>query len=216
MLGAAWVFQLADWLPASPAEAVSPVSRPGFGDATPALIALVLLFSLGWLVLRPALLGRDRESEPIQPATAAVALSLVLSVETLLVWAANPFAALLLVPAVHLCLLAAFPEQPSRGLLLAGTIGALALPAIALAYYGVELDLGLHVGSYLLLLVSSATNSLATGILCALVAGSLVSSVLIAVRAGGRADGGDITVRGPTGYAGPGSLGGTSSAMRPD
>ena len=216
MLGAAWVFQLADWLPASPAEAISPISRPGFGESAPALIALVLLFALGWLVLRPALLGHERGTDPMDPSIAAVALALVLSVEVLLVWAANPFAALLLVPAAHLCLLAAFPERPSRALLLAGSIGALALPVIALAYYGAELNLGLHPGSYLLLLVGSATNSLATGVLCALIAGSLVSTVLIALRAGGRTDGDDITVRGPIGYAGPGSLGGTGSAIRSD
>jgi hypothetical protein len=213
-LAAAWVFQLADWLPASPGEAISPISRPGFGESAPALIALVLLFMLGWLVLRPALLGHERATDPMRPSTAAVALALVFSVEVLLVWAANPFAALLLVPAAHLCLLAAFPERPSRTLLLAGvSIGALALPAIALAYYGVQFDLGLHVGSYLLLLVTSATSSLATGVLCALVGGSLVSTVLIAIRVGGRPGDDDISVRGPVGYAGPGSLGGTSSAL---
>ena len=60
-LGAAWIFELVDWLPADPGAAISPISKPGFGESAPALIALVLLFALGWLVLRPALLGHDRE-----------------------------------------------------------------------------------------------------------------------------------------------------------
>src|SRR4029079_4652175 len=113
-----------------------------------------------------------------------------------------------------LCLLAAFPETPSRPLLICGTVlGALLLPLLALIYYGTQADVGLHVGSYLLMLVASATSSLPTAVLCALIGGSLVSTVLIAMATDGRRGREDITVRGPTSYAGPGSLGGTKSAI---
>lgn len=211
---ATWVFQIAGWLPQSSAEAISPLSKPGFGETAPALVALVLLFTLSWIVLRPAVLGHDRDIGP-PGSSAAVALSLVLSIELLLVWAANPLVALLLVPAAHLCLLGALPESPRRALLIAGmVIGPLLLPVLALVYYGQQFDLGFHVGSYLLMLVTSATSSLPTAVLCSLIGGSLVATVLIALAAGGRRERDEITVRGPVSYAGPGSLGGTGSALR--
>ncbi len=213
-LAASWAFELAGWLPTSPSEAISPLSKPSFGEVAPALVAIVALFALGWLVLRPALLSAGAASGRPTGSMPAVALSLVFSVELLLVWAANPFVALLLLPAAHLCLLAALPEGPRRPLLIAGmALGALLLPALALIYYGTQAELGLQVGGYLLMLVTSATSSLPTAVLCALIGGSLVSSVLIAIAAGPRQGHEDLTLRGPASYAGPGSLGGTSSAI---
>jgi hypothetical protein len=184
-----WIFQLVGWLPRSPVEAISPVSSSAF-ETAPALISLALLFALAWLVLRPALWGHDRNSlttaagTTAAGTTAAVALAVVLSVEVLLVWAANPFTALLLAPALHLCLLAALPQSPSSLLLIGGMAAALLLPIVAVIYYGLRFDLGLDVGSYLLLLVTAATSSLATAVLCSLVAGSLVTSAAIAIRLG--------------------------------
>ena len=119
-----------------------------------------------------------------------------------------------MIPALHLCLLTALPQGPNRRLLVSAAVAtALLLPAMVLLYYGARLDLGVDPTRYLLLLVAgdgSAWNAL----LGSLIAGSLVSAVLVALaRPGGERDS-EITVRGPSSYAGPGSLGGTESALR--
>jgi hypothetical protein len=91
--------------------------------------------------------------------------------------------------------------------------GALALPALAVLYYGARLDLGLRVTDYALMLVTSATGSIATAVMGALVCGSLASSLVLILSRPSRAPETPVTVRGPVTYAGPGSLGGTESAL---
>jgi hypothetical protein len=150
----------------------------------------------------------------VQRDAAATALALMLSLEVLVVCAVNPFAGLLLIPAAHLCVLTAMAERPGRTLGALAAAAALALPALVLLYYGARFDLGLSLDTYFLMVASSAAGSLPSAILGSLVAGSLVSSAILAF-------GGDrsraqpaVTVRGPITYAGPGSLGGTESALR--
>ena len=92
--------------------------------------------------------------------------------------------------------------------------GALALPALALLYYGARFDLGLSLGTYALMVVSTAAGSVSSAVLGSLVAGSLTSGALLAWSGGGARPQPAITVRGPVTYAGPGSLGGTESALR--
>ena len=120
----------------------------------------------------------------------------------------------LLVPATHLCLLAALSDTPRRTLLAATMIaGALTLPVLAMLYYGARFDLGLSLHSYVLMVVSTFAGSISSAILGSLIAGSLTSTALLAMG-GGRRTAPAITVRGPVTYAGPGSLGGTESALR--
>jgi hypothetical protein len=90
---------------------------------------------------------------------------------------------------------------------------ALALPVLALAYYGARLDLGLSLDSYALMVVSAFSGSVASAVLGSLVAGTLASAAIVTLRAEGR-ESPAVTVRGPVTYAGPGSLGGTESALR--
>ncbi len=206
-------FELIGWLPENVAEAVSPATRLSLGEAIGPLLALGVVFALSWIVLRRLALG-DVRPRRLPREGAAVGLALLLSVEVLVICAINPFAALLLVPAAHLCLLAALSETPRRSVLVAALIaGALALPVLAMLYYGASFDLGLSVQSYVLMVLSTATGSVGSAILGSLVAGSLTSSALLAVGGGQRAAPA-ITVRGPVTYAGPGSLGGTGSALR--
>jgi len=193
---------------------VSPATRLSLGEAIGPLVALAILFALSWIVIRRLALG-DVRPRRLAREGAAVALALLLSVEVLVICAVNPFTALLLVPAVHLCLLAALSETPRRTLLAAALVaGALALPVLAMLYYGARFDLGLSLHSYLLMVLSTAAGSVGSAILGSLVAGSLTSSALLAFNDGGQRAGPAITVRGPITYAGPGSLGGTESAMR--
>ena len=64
------------------------------------------------------------------------------------------------------------------------------------------------------MLVSAFSGSLASAMLGSLLAGTLTSAVLVAIRAGRPEAPSGVTVRGPVTYAGPGSLGGTESALR--
>ncbi len=209
----ALVFELVGWLPGTVAETVSPATRPSFGEAVGPLLALGVLFAVSWVVLRRLALG-DVRPRRLAREGAAAALALLLSVEVLVIGAINPFTALLLVPAAHLCLLAAVSETPRRVLLAAALVaGALTLPVLAMLYYGARFDLGLSVHSYLLMVVSTAAGSVGSAVLGSLVAGSLTSSALLAVSGSGPRTATEITVRGPLSYAGPGSLGGTESAL---
>jgi hypothetical protein len=211
---AALSFELVGWLPDGAEEVVAPATRPSFGEALLPLLGLAALFGLSWLTLRRAALGSVRP-RALPREGAAAGLALLLSAEVLVICAINPFTALLLVPAAHICLLAAVPAMPRRALLGAAMLaGALALPALALLYYGARFDLGLSLGTYALMVVSTAAGSVPSAVLGSLVAGSLTSGALLAWSGGGARPQPAITVRGPVTYAGPGSLGGTESALR--
>ncbi|MGH2980315.1 MAG: M28 family peptidase [Solirubrobacterales bacterium] len=206
------VFELVNWLPGSIEEAVAPSTAPSFGEAAPALAALGLLLTLAWITVR-RLFGGDAHLRDIPSGAAAVAL--MLAIEVLVVCALNPYAGLLLVPAAHLALLTALPERPRRSMLAPAILaGGLVLPALALLYYGARLDLGLSLDSYALMLVSAFSGSLASVVVGSLLAGTLASAVIVTLSAGRREPPSGVTVRGPVTYAGPGSLGGTESALR--
>jgi Peptidase family M28 len=208
---AAVAFELVGWLPDSIEEAVAPATAPSFGESLPPLVVLGLLLALAWVTVRRLFGG----TAPLpDTAAGAAAVALLLAIEVVVVCALNPYAGLLLVPAAHLSLLAALPEQPRRPLLVSAILaGALALPVLALLYYGGRLDLGLSLDSYALMLVSAFSGSLTSALLGSLVAGTLASAVIVTLRAPGR-ESPEVTVRGPVTYAGPGSLGGTESALR--
>jgi hypothetical protein len=149
----------------------------------------------------------------------------VLCVVTLLsgiVWIGNPYTALLLMPAAHLWLLLAEPElRPRRlGAIALYLVGLLPLALLiafyarqfgygpgAVAWTAVQLVAGGHVGLGSALLWSTAFGSAAA-------AGMLVFSGPGNPSPAGTGGGSEITIRGPLTYAGPGSLGGTESALR--
>jgi hypothetical protein len=214
-LAVAFLLQLVGWLPGSVAEALAPATSPSFGEATPALLGVLACLALGWVYIRPVFAGRTRGLTLAAPA-AAVALALVLSIEVLLVCVVDPFTALMLVPAAHLCVLAALPERPRRSFLAGGIVtGALVLPLLALGYYGARLDLGADPVAYALLIIGSAKGSVWTAALGSLLAGTLVSAAIVCLARARIEEVDDpVTVRGPVTYAGPGSLGGTESALR--
>lgn len=206
--------------PATPIEGGT-VSPGASGDLTLCGLALVIVGGLVWLRrLVVHLLGPSprQRADHTQRAGAAAAVMLVLCAVCLAVWWSNPFAALLLAPALHFWLLVVAPEVrlPVAGsavLLLAG----LTLPLLALAYYSVTLGLGVlgTAWSGVLLLAGGAVGWSAA-LEWSLVGGCVLSVMVIALRArrAPKPESAPITVRGPVGYAGPGSLGGTESALR--
>jgi hypothetical protein len=143
----------------------------------------------------------------------------------------DPLTALLLVPALHVWLVFASPLRPSprRVPLAALAVVALGVVPLALlvAYYAAQLDLGPGgVAHTALLLLASGRVGVAGAALWSVAFGCLAAVGLVALAPppvddaalGGPEDGlGEreaITIRGPVSYAGPGSLGGTESAVR--
>jgi hypothetical protein len=213
MLAFAYLFERFGWLPATSAEALAPASRPTFSEAAPPLAALLFVFALAWLVVRPIVVGRNLQATADRQET-VIALILLFSLEVLLLWASNPFAVILLIPVLHLCLGLTLDEDARPPFLRGAAIAAaLLLPGLALMYYGARLDLGLDPTRYALMLVAGG-GSIGNVLLVSAIAGSLTSVIIVALRRGERGPEPDITVRGPRTYAGPGSLGGTESALQ--
>jgi len=199
--------------------AAAPVAEPLTAWGIVLLVVLAILIAIGWLFGRRVVVRRlprlDRPSDP--GAGAAVALLTCLG--GLGVWALDPFTALFFLPAVHLWSAAAVAARPRTGLLLA--MGGLVLPLTAAIFYLSRLALdplgGLWYG--VLLVAGGQASLLASLLACVLVGAFLSLLAVLAARAGQEAvtpppGGRDGRLRGPVTYAGPGSLGGTGSALR--
>lgn len=149
---------------------------------------------------------------------AAAGVLLVLCAVALALWLVNPFAALLVIPALHLWLWVVVPEARLPGpaavvMVLAG----LALPLLVAVQYALTLGLTpLQAAWSWVLLLGGGGYGLVSAIEWSLFLGCAVSVVSIAVSPlrQPRAEPVPVTVRGPVTYAGPGSLGGTKSALR--
>ena len=135
------------------------------------------------------------------------------------VWLFNPYAAALLLPAAHLWLLAAAPGSRLRGPWAALPVAlGVALPLLAAVHYASALDLNpLSLAWLLALATADGHISVAAAVVVSLwlaLPGRAAGRAARAPpgRGGGRAE--RLRTRGPAGYAGPGSLGGTESALR--
>jgi hypothetical protein len=136
----------------------------------------------------------------------------------IVVWIGNPYAAAMLVPALHVWLFALAADLPMRRALRVAlvVVGVLPVAIVAIAVARALGLGGLDAAWELLLVVAGGHVSLVGVLLWSLLAGCAAGAVMIALR--GRVhddvDSVPITVRGPRSYAGPGSLGGTESALR--
>ena len=138
-----------------------------------------------WLGLR--FLAARREPATADPSApgAAVATILVLAVSVLALWLANPFAALLMTPALHLWMLATLVEPgPPRRARLVMVAAGLLLPVLLAIYVLVSLSLDPLSGAwYLMLLVTGGhvgvANHAGVG-----GAGRRAGSVIAIVRSG--------------------------------
>ena len=219
---------LVSLLPATPPGPVGAggVRLSGAGIALLVLVGLVLVAAFVWLrplcIHAAARLARERplrrSPEGGSHAGAGPALLAVACLAALALWAANPFAAALLVPALHLWIWVADAELPLRRplALLLVAIGLIA-PGLVLAYYVHAFALSpsdvLWNGA---LLIAGGQLGLIAVLEWSVVLGCLAGAVALAGRSRGARDGPlePVTVRGPITYAGPGSLGGTESALR--
>jgi hypothetical protein len=219
-LAVAEVLALAGATPAPPPAPVPPEVLPVDGPALGVLGGVAAAMALALLLAR--FLAARPEAALIRPEGpgAGVAVALVLTVAALLLWLTNPYAGLLAVPAAHLWLLALLvrgsPPRRLRALLLA--LGA--LPALLVAlYYLIALSIDPLAGAwYLLLLVTGDSVGPVTALVSCLMLGALCAAAELAYRspappAEEQGPEGP-PVYGPGAYAGPGSLGGTESALR--
>jgi hypothetical protein len=202
--------------PAPVPPSVLPLDGPALAVLAGVLAAMVLAYFLArWLAVRP-----DSElREPLEPG-AGVALALAIAAGSLLLWLVNPFAGLLAVPAAHLWMLTVLtrPAPPRR--LRAVLIGLGVAPAVLVAiYYLFALHMDpLHGAWYLLMLVTGHSVGIVLSLIGCLMLAAACGTAEIAWRLpdDNEAEQGPQgpTVYGPGSYAGPGSLGGTQSALR--
>lgn len=208
---------------AAPPAPVTAGAIPLDGSALAAVVTTGLTFVLAWL-LWGALVRRLTGSPAHEPDPDVAGLCAVLALSALaaLVWIGNPYAALLAIPALHAWLLLAAPElRPRRPVALALVAIGLAPFALLLAFYARQLGLGPGAFAYeAALTLAGGHVGLGSALLWSVAFGCAAGALLIALRSlaepplpagGGRPE---ITIRGPLNYAGPGSLGGTESALR--
>jgi hypothetical protein len=202
--------------PAPVPPGMLPLDGPALGVLGGVAAAMILAFLLGrFLAGKP-----DRSLVRPEPPGAGVALALLLSLTSLALWLANPYAGLLVVPAAHLWMLAVLTraQPPRRACALLVALGVLPVLLVAV-YYLVALSMDPLSGAwYLLMLVTGHSVSLATSLIGCLMLGALGAAAELVARSvrpsENELDGAPPAVYGPGSYAGPGSLGGTKSALR--
>ncbi len=181
--------------------------------------SLVLVAVLGWFGVRRLILARAGERANPMAGSLAAATGALLCLLAALVWVVNPYAAALLLPAAHVWLFAAAPGSRLRGWAGVAAVAVGLLPfAAVLLYYAEALNLNpLELAWMSFLAVASGQLSLAVGVvvagLLACLAG-LVTILRARRRVHANAEPEPLRTRGPVSYAGPGSLGGTESALR--
>ncbi len=222
------ILLIAGWTGAIAVAPPGPVSAgavPLHTGGVAVLLAAAVAAIAALLILRPVAIrfaaprSSPRRRDASDPSEGAVAaLLLVMCAVTLAIWISDPFTAALLVLALHLWLLAI---NPNLGVRLPFRVGLLALglvpPALVLVYYAVTLGFGPSALIWgVALLVAGHVVSPVAMIEASACLGCLVIAAGIVVFASRqpRPESVPVTVRGPATYAGPGSLGGTESALR--
>ena len=204
-----------DALPAPAAQGVLPLGAAGIAG----LVSTALVFVLALWLLRPVLDRAIGAQGDASAGGAAAAMGLLLSGLVALVWLRNPYAAGVLLPAAHVWLLAAEPRSRARGVLaVPALLAGLLLPALVVAYYVRAWDLGPAEALWSAYgVVAGGSLGLLAGLaLCGFVAALCATFVILRSRrqAAAKAPEERVVTRGPRSYAGPGSLGGTESALR--
>jgi hypothetical protein len=123
-----------------------------------------------------------------------------------------------LLAATHIWLLAAAASRLPRGAGTAALLAGLALPAFVVLYYLIALKLSAaELGRLAFDLVAGGEVGFLDALALSMLAGAAFALVSI-LRSRGRANAAappePVRTRGPATYAGPGSLGGTESAIR--
>lgn len=218
--GVALLLGVTGLLPAAPHAPVAN-GAAAFGAAGWVCLIVVVLVGVAAVPVRRYLLGAlslRADSGPVGDSIGAgAAILLLVAVVAIGVWIANPFAAALLVPGAHIALFVAAPEVRLRRWVALALVALAALPGLlVLAYFTKQF--GLSVGQVpptALQVVAGAHFGIVGLLGWSYVLGALCC--LIVVAASQRpldVEPPVVVTRGPRSYAGPGSLGGTESALR--
>jgi Peptidase family M28 len=214
-----WFLGLAGLLPATPPEPVAAGAIPVGGTGTAAIVAMALAAVLTWMVLRPVLLRAAGVHSRLGGDGAGAALLVMWCALAGVLWLTNPYAAALLVPGAHLLLAVVAREVRLRRALALALVALAAVPFV-LVDLSIAGQLGLspgHFAWFCVLLVAGGIVGPLGWAIWSLVLVCLLAAAILALRARPVAtpvEPQDVTVRGPITYAGPGSLGGTESALR--
>ena len=208
-------------LGATPQGAILPAELPGSGSAVGTIVALVLLLVLGWLLWAQLVRRIGWGTRPDQ-IVAGLSIVLVLLAVSMVALVLNPFSLLLVLPALHLWLLLAYPELRPRRLGSIALVLAGLLPlGLLIAFYARELGLGVGEVAWTgVMLVAGGQIGFGGAMLWSAGFGCAAAAALLALGSRAPLPGTQATadvrvsIRGPISYAGPGSLGGTESALR--
>src|SRR4051794_38126236 len=202
--------------PAPPADGAAK-----FGAAGWACLGVVVLVGVAAFALRRYLLAalgmRPDAGPPGDSLGAGAAVALLVAMVAFGVWLANPFAAALLVPGAHIALFVAAPEVRLRRWLALALLVLAALPGlVAVVYYSRQFGLSpAQVPATMLQVVAGGHFGIAGLLGWSCVLGTLACLVVMATsQRPFEAEPPPVVTRGPRSYAGPGSLGGTESALR--
>jgi hypothetical protein len=172
-------------------------------EAVLVLALLAAVFAAGLRLLR--LLPAPEHADWAVPAS----IGLILFLASVGLWLANPYLALLLVPTVHLWFFATLLRGRLAAALALSAAG-LVIPLALLIHLAATLGVGISAPWELLLMFTGQHFGVLAALPLCLLGGCLVA---ILSNARGRPLGGaEARLRG-LGYAGPGSLGGTQSAL---
>jgi hypothetical protein len=218
--GVALLLGVLGLLPSAPHAPVA-YGEGDFGAAGWICLILVVLAGAAGFPLRRFLLaslGLRAESGPVgESIGAGAAVILTVAVVAVGIWLANPFAAALLLPLAHIALFVAAPEVRLRRFVAVALVLLAAVPGLLVVIYYTR-QFGLSMGQVppeILRVVAGGHFGLAGLVGWSFVLGAFACLLVIAVsQRPFDEEPPSVVTRGPRSYAGPGSLGGTESALR--
>ncbi|MBX5468394.1 MAG: M28 family peptidase [Thermoleophilaceae bacterium] len=197
-----------------------PQAYPLDGGALAQVLAVAGVVAAAWAFARvPLIRWLGAHGDPASEA-APTAPALLMCGVAIVVWLIDPYAALFLLPPLHLWMLATLGPADRRRIAPFALIVAGLVPlAVAALYYMRVLSLNpLEALWYLYLLVVGHHVGFASALAGCLTLGVLGSNLAVLAGRARRPEpkpvGERPRIRGPGGHAGPGSLGGTRSALR--
>ena len=200
--------------------ALSPPAPPGavplHGSGWAAMACALVVLALGFLVVRPLLVRALGVAGAREDPAAGLAPALVVCLCGLGAWALNPYAALLFVLPANLWLVVGAREVRLRRPLNILVVLVSLVPVFGVAaVYAAQLDMGVgQIAWFWFLTLAGGQGGAPALVGWSVAAGSAAAALRVACLPDTDAADLPVTVRGPRSYAGPGSLGGTDSAMR--